>query len=91
MDPATVATSPGNPAEDGFITVTKKKRDDIRAVETSENNKIGRRSLRTECEIPHPYLWSKLRLYLFHVYPNEVSARNAEYSKKNFRRLFVQN
>jgi hypothetical protein len=70
-----VTTSPGNPAEDGFITGTQKKRGDIRAEKTSENNTIGRRSLFTECEIPQPYTlfseWSKLRLYLFHVYPTK--------------------
>jgi hypothetical protein len=55
-----VTTSPGNPDEDGFITGTKKKRGDIRAAKTSENNIIGRRSVCTECEIPHPYtLFSK--------------------------------
>lgn len=43
MDSATVTTSHGYPAEDGFSTVTKKKSGDIRAPKTSENNKIGRK------------------------------------------------
>ena len=56
MDSWMFTKSPGKPVEDGFITVTNKKRGDIKAVKTSENNEIGRRSLCTECEIPHPYL-----------------------------------
>jgi hypothetical protein len=43
MDSATVTTSHGYPAEDGFFTATKKKRGDIRAAKTSENNKTGRK------------------------------------------------
>jgi hypothetical protein len=77
IDSAIVTTSPGNPAEGGFITVTKKKkkRGDVRAVKTSESNKMAEHlgSLCTECEIPHPCLvisqWSKLRLCLIHVFP----------------------
>jgi hypothetical protein len=42
VDSAIVTTSPGNPAEDSYFTVTKKKRDDMRVVKTSENIKIGR-------------------------------------------------
>jgi hypothetical protein len=41
MDSAHVTTSPGNPAEDGFI-MTIKKCGDIRTVKYIENNKIGR-------------------------------------------------
>jgi hypothetical protein len=40
MDSAHVTTSPGNPAEDGFIMMTMKKCGDIRAVKSNENNKI---------------------------------------------------
>lgn len=42
MDPVHVTTSAGNPAEDGFITMKMKKCGDIRAVKSSENNKIWR-------------------------------------------------
>jgi hypothetical protein len=45
-DSAGLTTSRGNPTEDGFITVTKKKRGAVGAVNYSENNKIGRK-LRT--------------------------------------------
>jgi hypothetical protein len=41
MDSAHVTLSPGNPAEDGFITMTMKKHGDIRTAKSSENNKIG--------------------------------------------------
>jgi len=40
MDSAHVTKSPGNTAEDGYITMTMKKCGDIRAVKFSENNKI---------------------------------------------------
>lgn len=46
MDSADVTKSPGNVAEDGFITVAKKKCGEIWAVKSSENNKI-RRKFRT--------------------------------------------
>jgi hypothetical protein len=53
---ADVITSLGKHAEDGFVTVTKKR--DARAVKSSENKKIGRnlRTLRTGCVTSHFFL-----------------------------------
>ena len=43
MGSADVIRSPGNPTEDSFITVAKKKRGDVGAVKSSDNTKIARR------------------------------------------------
>jgi hypothetical protein len=77
MDSADVTMSLGNHAEDGFITVTKKKHGDIGAVKSSKNNKTGRnfRAPKYGCVILHPFLLflkgSKLKLCLFHVPPQK--------------------
>ena len=90
MDSAHVTNSPGNPAEDGYTTMTMKKCGDVKAVTFSENNKI-RKNFRTPMyrvwnSSSHPIVSKQIKTIAFFVssfYP-QVSVRDVENSWCHF-------
>jgi hypothetical protein len=93
MDCADVNTSPRNPAEDGFITMTEKKCDDVGAVQSSENN-VTERKFRTSMYGVHnspslPVVFKRVKTKAFFVprFSPEVTTRDTENSLKKQLKL----
>jgi hypothetical protein len=93
MNSADVTTSPGNPAENGFVTVTRKKLGDIRTVNSSENNKTGRKfgtpiyGLCNSSSLPVVSKRVKTKALFVWRFSPEVSARDVEHSLKEQPKL----
>jgi hypothetical protein len=92
-DSAGSTASSGNPTDDGFTTVTKKKRVGVRVVNSSESNKTGRNlrtlmhGVRNSSSLPVVSKRPKTKALFVSRFSPEVSASDVENSLKEQLKL----